>query len=348
MDGTPLPEGPVLVYDEDNYYMGGVIAEAVRARGHEVIYCTNADQVSSWAAMTSERRRVHKRLIKLGIGIELFHALTSFDGQSATVACEYSGNEKSIPAGAVVMVTQRAPQDGLYQALLDHAKGDAEALPFSLTRFGDCEAPAIVAAAVYAGHRYARELGETVDIDEPLKHDRIDVGETPEGRHLNIRAEPKQGPGRKYLETLVQYYEEEIEGEAYFSALADRLIDPEERRKMQMMADVETYAAASVRPLIDKYGLTPRPAADLAASGRASAAEAQGDFASFMAEWRKSFPAYMDDFHGLEAMAPAEDLPMLNILTNHETAAIAFLEREARGEARSTEPMERYLETGEA
>ena len=31
--------------------------------------------------------------------------------------------------------------------------------PFrSLQRIGDCDAPAIIASAVYAGHRYAREL----------------------------------------------------------------------------------------------------------------------------------------------------------------------------------------------
>ena len=182
-----------------------------------------------------------------------------------------------------------------------------------------------------------------------MKHDRLDVGETPEGRHL-MGGPPatSAAPSEKYLETLVQYYEEEIEGEAYFAAIADRLDDPEERRKMQMMADVETYAAASVRPLIDKYGLTPRPAADLHASGRAGAENAKGDFAQFMAEWLKSFPAYMDDFHGLEALAPEQDLPLLKVLTNHETAAIDFLEREARGEADSTRPMERYLETVEA
>ena len=28
------------------------------------------------------------------------------------------------------------------------------------TRIGDCLAPGTIAAAVYAGHRYARELGE--------------------------------------------------------------------------------------------------------------------------------------------------------------------------------------------
>jgi dimethylamine/trimethylamine dehydrogenase len=49
-------------------------------------------------------------------------------------------------------------------------------LPFTLTRIGDCEAPAIIAAAVHAGHRYAQELDAPVDPDLPLKHDRIDVG----------------------------------------------------------------------------------------------------------------------------------------------------------------------------
>lgn len=151
-----------------------------------------------------------------------------------------------------------------------------------------------------------------------------------------------------YLDTLTLYYEEEVEGEAYFAALAERLSDPEERRKMQMMADLETHAAAAVRPLLEKYALTPRSTEALHASGRASAARATGDFPHFMAEWRRSFPAYMDDFEGLEAMAPPEDLPFLKILTNHEIAAIAFLEREATGARDSTAPMARYLATGQA
>ncbi len=155
-------------------------------------------------------------------------------------------------------------------------------------------------------------------------------------------------PSQKYLDTLKLYYEEEVEGEAYFAALAERLTDPEEKRKMQMMADVETYAAAAVKPLLNKYGLEPVATKHLHASGRKSAAEARGDFAHFMAEWRKSFPDYMDDFHGLEAMAPEEDMPPLKVLTNHEIAAIEFLEMEANGDPNSTVPMEHYLKTGEA
>ena len=63
-----------------------------------------------------------------------------------------------------------------------------------------------------------------------------------------------------YLDTLLRYYEEEIEGEAYFAAIAERLEDPEQKRKMQMLADVETYAAAAVQPLLEKYALPTAPA----------------------------------------------------------------------------------------
>ncbi len=45
-----------------------------------------------------------------------------------------------------------------------------------LTRIGDCEAPAIIAAATYAGHRYAQELDTDVDIDLPMRHEKVDVG----------------------------------------------------------------------------------------------------------------------------------------------------------------------------
>jgi len=179
-----MPEGRVIVYDEDGYYMGGALAEVIRARGNEVTLVTPSDVVSEWAGKTTERWRVRTRLMSMGVGIEVAHALSGFDGAEARLACQYSGAVKVLPADSVVMVTQRAPENALYRDLLDHAGGDVSALPFTLRRIGDCEAPAIIAAAVYAGHRYAQELETTPDLDEPLKHDRIDVGQTPEGAHL--------------------------------------------------------------------------------------------------------------------------------------------------------------------
>ena len=172
-----LPDGPTLIFDQDNYYMAGVIAERVRQDGHEGIYATEADSVSSWAGNTSERWRVRTHMTKLGIKIETAQSLTHFDGQTATLECAYGGGEKQVQVTNIVLVTSRAPNDALYHEILDHAGGAP--LPFTLTRIGDAEAPAIIAAAVYAGHRYARELDTEVDIDVPLMHDRVDVGAQP-------------------------------------------------------------------------------------------------------------------------------------------------------------------------
>jgi dimethylamine/trimethylamine dehydrogenase len=155
-------------------------------------------------------------------------------------------------------------------------------------------------------------------------------------------------PTQKYLDTLKLYYEEEVEGEAYFDCIAERLDYPDHKQKMRLMARVENYAAASVFPLLEKYGLTPRPSETLSASGKTQAEDSTTDWSNLIAGMRKTFPGYIDDFEGVEAMAPVEDLPMLKILTAHEVAAIKFLELEAKGEPGSANPMHHYLKTGTA
>lgn len=178
MDGK-LPKGPVLVYDEDGYYMGGVIAERLKDAGLEVTLATPSDQISQWAGKTAERWRVRTHLMKMGVKTIVSHSLTTFDGKTANLACEYSKAALPLPVSSVVMVTQRTPNDGLYRDILAKVDGKIDELPFTLKRIGDCEAPAIIAAAIYAGHKYARELDTVVDLDEPMKHDRIDVGDIP-------------------------------------------------------------------------------------------------------------------------------------------------------------------------
>ncbi|MEM8537227.1 MAG: FAD-dependent oxidoreductase, partial [Pseudomonadota bacterium] len=173
MDGT-LPDGPTLVYDSEGYYMGSVMAERLRAAGLEVTFVTPSDSVSQWAGKTSERWRIRAHMLSLGIKIETATSLDLFDGTEATLACTYTGAERALPVANLVMVTARKPNDTLYQDIIAEVGG--EDAPFSLTRIGDCEAPAIIAAAVYAGHRYAQELEQEIDIDLPLRHDRVDVG----------------------------------------------------------------------------------------------------------------------------------------------------------------------------
>lgn len=171
-----LPEGPTLVVDADNYYMGSVIAEKLRQAGLETHYVTTADSVASWAENTAESSRIRSHMLKIGVTIETAKSLSGFDGEMAELTCEYGGADSQRRVANVVIVSARKPNDALYHEILESAGGDA--LPFSLTRIGDCDAPAIIASAVYAGHRYAQELEADIDPDVPLKHDRVDVGLT--------------------------------------------------------------------------------------------------------------------------------------------------------------------------
>ena len=45
----------------------------------------------------------------------------------------------------------------------------------ALARIGDALGPSTIAAAVYAGHRYARELGAPTDDDVPFRRELIDL-----------------------------------------------------------------------------------------------------------------------------------------------------------------------------
>ena len=175
MEGR-LPSGRTVLYDGDGYYMGGVIAERVRAAGQPVTLVTPLDSVSYWAQMTSERWRIRSHLMGLGIDIATAHGIRHFDGTEVSLTCQYSGREMVLPATSLIVVGQRSPSDALYQGLMATPMGLVGTLPFSLTRIGDCEAPAIIAAAVAAGHGYAREMDAPVDIDMPIRHERIDVG----------------------------------------------------------------------------------------------------------------------------------------------------------------------------
>ena len=97
--------------------------------------------------------------------IEVNVALAAFDQSIATLACVFSGRTHSVPASAVVLVTSREPDEALYRALVgegDEELGSAaapEPRAASVQRIGDCLQPALIATAVYSGHRAARELG---------------------------------------------------------------------------------------------------------------------------------------------------------------------------------------------
>ena len=152
-------------------------------------------------------------------------------------------------------------------------------------------------------------------------------------------------PSQEYLDTLKQYYEEEVEGEAYFAEAALAYKDPLVREKLELLAECERHAAEAVEPLVVKYGLTPKPAAELQASGRKDAQTTEVDWTKMVAGMNETYPGYVDDFKRLEALGPAEDQQRLNFLTEHEIAAIEFLRLEAIDPEASMGPLKTYLAT---
>ena len=170
MDGQ-VPLGPALIFDCDHYYMASVVAERLCAAGLEVHLVTSADRVSAWSANTGERWRVQQRMLELDVNILTGHVLQNFKAGEAFLSCVYTEREYRLAAQSVVMVGQRKPVDRLYYDVQERMRAGTTAAPKSLNRIGDCQAPAIIAAAIYAGHRYARELDCTSD--DGVRHDRV-------------------------------------------------------------------------------------------------------------------------------------------------------------------------------
>lgn len=168
-----LPQGPTLIFDDDHYYMASVIAELLRQKQLPVTLVTAETMVSAWGQNTSEQAQIHRRMLEVGVDIITAHGLSAFNGQTARLQCIYSGNHRAIDVEAIVTVTMRNPEQALYRALQQKIESDNDYNPDSLCRIGDCEAPSIIAAAVFAGHRYARELDTEVDPDNPIKYDRV-------------------------------------------------------------------------------------------------------------------------------------------------------------------------------
>ncbi len=157
MAGT-LPGGNVLLYDDDHFYMGGVLAELLVAIGATVTLLTPSVHVSEWTLNTLEQHFIQARLLELGVNIVTAKALAAVHDDHVETECIYTRARSSLAAEAVVYVTSRDPNDALWQTLKGRKADWADAGIQSIKVFGDAEAPAPIAWATYAGHRYAREL----------------------------------------------------------------------------------------------------------------------------------------------------------------------------------------------
>lgn len=171
--GAEIP-GPVAVFDDDNFYLGALIAECMRGQGKEVTLVTTESVVSDWTSHTLEQHRIQKRILELGIQVIAMHNLTRIGAAEAELACLYTDRPRTMETASVVMVTSRRPNNQLYLDLIEDSDALAAAGIDCVQAIGDCDVPSTIAAAIYDGHRLAQELDNPpVDPDLPFRREQI-------------------------------------------------------------------------------------------------------------------------------------------------------------------------------
>ena len=163
LSGTRPAGSRVLIFDDDHYYLGGVIAEVLTKDGFDVTIVCSKPQVSSWTRNTLEVERIQARLLTAGVTLTPNTALTAVHGDGVSLQCAYTGAESTTAADSVVLITARLPNDDLYQQLLARTEDWSDAGVRSVCAAGDADAPSTIAAAVYSGHKLAREFDLVVD-----------------------------------------------------------------------------------------------------------------------------------------------------------------------------------------
>ena len=157
----------VVIYDDDHYYMGGVIAELLRGESYNVTLVTPSYLVSSFTKASLEQARIQTRLLELDVRIEANTAVNAISGDHLILGCIFTGRTRKLEASSVVLVTARNVRDQLFQSTGDN----------KMTRIGDCFSPGTIAAAVHSGRKLAEEFGQApLDfLDLPYRREVIEL-----------------------------------------------------------------------------------------------------------------------------------------------------------------------------
>ena len=161
--GAETPSGHVVIFDDDHYYLGPVIALALRAHGNAVTLVTPAGRAGQWSSYTNEQYASIRAMLDAGVEIVTNTVVDRVAPERVTASCVFSGRGREIGADWVLPLTRRKPHDALYHEIRAAIAEGRTGAPATVTRIGDCLAPGTIAAAVYGGYRAALEMNPSAD-----------------------------------------------------------------------------------------------------------------------------------------------------------------------------------------
>ena len=149
---------PLVIYDDDQGYLAGVIADHLSSLGHNVTFVTPASIVSPWTVTTLEQQRVQKSLLNQKVNIISNKTISSVNGDYLEVRCIYTNEATELACKTLILVTERLPNITLYQQLLQQASLGSETPKRHIELIGDALAPGLIADAVFSGHLAAENF----------------------------------------------------------------------------------------------------------------------------------------------------------------------------------------------
>ncbi len=157
---SPNLSGPIVVYDDEQGYLAGVIADHLSFDEHEVIFITPASVVSPWTESTLEQKRIQKALLVSGVNVICNKTIDKAEGSNLNLKCVFTGEISLLKCSSLVMVTERIPNTTLYDQLVEQENNIEQGEAKHIQLIGDAESPGLIADAVFLGHLAAQSFEE--------------------------------------------------------------------------------------------------------------------------------------------------------------------------------------------
>ena len=152
-----------------------------------------------------------------------------------------------------------------------------------------------------------------------------------------VITDPVSAPSDEAVRLWVESYQGEVLGEAYFAGMAERITDPELRKKIDLLTCLERSTKELLEPVIKRLGIPAEPdQAMLDAAGNVTDVEYLPMLTTFVA----AAADYLGRYTRLRSLVEPSDASIVDQLIAHELAFELFARRELAGENESsTEPI---------
>ena len=155
-----MSKGPIVIFDDDRFYMGSVLAEVAVKTGRKVVFISSTPTVSAWSENTLEQSRIQSKLMNLNIEIMTSHKLCNHQDKQLSISCLFTEKISQIECETLILVTSRIPNDILWRELSTKKDTWEDMGIETVTRIGDCLQPGLIAMAVQSGHKFVRAVEE--------------------------------------------------------------------------------------------------------------------------------------------------------------------------------------------